>query len=379
MKEAIQIVEPGLLTTVQDLGRYGYQRFGVPVSGAMDGFALRAANLLVGNEEGAAGLELTVLGPTIVFNEDASIAITGGDLTAQLDGQPIPRWEAVSVLAGGKLTFGGAQDGLRSWLAVAGGIDVPVVMGSRSTFVLGGIGGLEGRALKAGDTLSTLDDAGSPASGRRLPEDYPAPSYGHSFELRVILGPQDKDFTEDAIAMLLASNYSVSMDQDRMGCRLEGPALEHRSGADIVSDGSPLGAVQVPGDGAPIVLLADRGPTGGYTKIATVIAADVRLLAQAMPGDEVTFRAVSVEDGQAVLREQRAVLRAIEQGADRTVSMHRVGVRVDGRAVEVLDESGAPITISDGLNGVDGVARKSARATVSGTEHDFDVELQEPG
>ena len=375
MKEAMQIVEPGLLTTVQDLGRYGYQRFGVPVSGAMDGFALRAANLLVGNDEGAAGLELTVLGPTMVFDADAHIAITGGDLSPQLDGQPVPLWDAVNVQAGGKLSFGGAQDGMRSWLAVAGGIDVPVVMGSRSTFVLGGIGGLDGRALESGDSLSTLDVPGSAAADRSLPVDYSAPSYGHTFELRVVLGPQDKDFTEEALATLLASAYSVSMDQDRMGCRLEGPALEHRSGADIVSDGSPLGAVQVPGDGAPIVLLADRGTTGGYTKIATVIGADVGLIAQAMPGDEVTFRAVSVEDGQAVLREQRAVLRAIEQMADRTVSVDRVGVRVDGRAVEVLDESGAPITLSDGLNGVDNVARKSARATVNGAQHDFEVEV----
>ena len=166
------------------------------------------------------------------------------------------------------------------------------------------------------------------------------------------------------------------MDQDRMGCRLEGPALEHRSGPDIVSDGSPLGAVQVPGDGTPIVLLADRGTTGGYTKIATVIGADVGLLAQAMPGDEVTFRAVSVDDAQSVMRERRAVLRAIEQGADRTVPADRVGVRIDGVTVEVLDESGAPITLPGGLNGSDEVTRESARAIVKGVPHDFEIELK---
>ena len=246
MSETLRIIEPGLLTTVQDLGRYGYQRFGVPVSGAMDDFALRAANLMVGNQEGAAALELTVLGPTIIFESDTCIAITGGDLSPALDGEPVPLWQTVNVPAGGRLSFGGARDGLRSWLAVAGGIDVPVVMRSRSTYVRGGIGGLNGRALAAGDSLSTLSPSDSPDMIRRLPVDFLAPSYGSSHHLRVVLGPQREAFTEDAISTLLGSTYSVSMDQDRMGCRLEGPALEHRSGPDIVSDGSPLGAVAGP-------------------------------------------------------------------------------------------------------------------------------------
>ena len=377
MTATLRVVEPGLLTTVQDLGRYGYQRFGVPVSGAMDDFALRAANLMVGNEEGAAALELTVLGPTIDFDSDTSIAITGGDLSPALNDEPVPLWETVNVPAGSRLSFGGARDGLRSWLAVSGGIDVPTIMGSRSTYVRGGIGGLQGRALAAGDTLSTLSPSDGADVVRRLPEDFPAPSYGNSHQLRVVLGPQDEAFTKDAISTLLGSTYSVSMDQDRMGCRLEGPALEHRSGPDIVSDGSPLGAVQVPGDGTPIVLLADRGTTGGYTKIATVIGADVGLLAQAMPGDEVTFSAVSTDDAQSVLRERRAVLRAIEQGSGRTVPVDRVSVRIDGVTVEVLDESGAPITLSEGLNGSGEVARKSARAMVKGVSHDFEIELNE--
>ena len=377
MTATLRVIEPGLLTTVQDLGRYGYQRFGVPVSGAMDDFALRAANLMVGNEEGAAALELTVLGPTIDFDSDTSIAITGGDLSPALNDEPVPLWETVNVPAGSRLSFGGARDGLRSWLAVAGGIDVPIVMGSRSTYVRGKIGGLQGRALAAGDTLSTLGPSDGANVVRRLPEDFLAPSYGNSHQLRVVLGPQDEAFTKDAVSTLLGSTYSVSMDQDRMGCRLEGPALEHRSGPDIVSDGSPLGAVQVPGDGTPIVLLADRGTTGGYTKIATVIDADVGLLAQAMPGDEVTFNAVSIDDAQSVLRERRAVLRAIEQGAGRTVPVDRVSVRIDGVTVEVLDESGAPITLSEALNGSGEVARKSARAMVKGVSHDFEIELNE--
>ncbi len=378
MTETLRIVAPGLLTTVQDLGRFGYQRFGVPVSGAMDGFALRAANLLVGNEEGAAGLELTVIGPTIAFTTDTRIAVTGADLSPELDGNPIPLWQAVDANAGSRLTFGSARDGLRSWLAAAGGIDVPVVMGSRSTYVRGGIGGLKGRPLIAGDALETLDHAGL-STARRMPQDFTAPSYAGSFELRVVLGPQDSAFTDDAIAALLGSTYSISMDQDRMGCRLEGPALKHKSGPDIVSDGSPLGAIQVPGDGKPIVLLADRGTTGGYTKIATVIGADVGRLAQAMPGDEAAFRAVSVDDAQALLREQRAVLTAIRRGADRAAAAQRIAIRIDGRPVEVLDESGAPVTLPDWPERVDGVTLKSASAASGGTRHEFEVELRERG
>ena len=169
MSPAIAVVEPGLFTTVQDLGRYGFQRYGVPVSGAMDSFALRAANLLAGNDEDAAGLEMTVIGPTLEFEGDAVIAVTGADLTAMLDGSPLPRWEAVRVTAGSRVSFHGMADGIRGYLAVSGGIDVPEVMGSRSTYVKGGFGGLNGSALSAGDALDTL-----PATGpaRAFPPDF---------------------------------------------------------------------------------------------------------------------------------------------------------------------------------------------------------------
>ena len=240
--ETLEIRDAGLLTTVQDTGRYGYQRFGVPVSGAMDVFALQAANILVGNDEGAAGLEMTVLGPRIRFLADTWIALTGGDLSPALDGEPLPLWRSAQVTKESVLSFQGARDGVRSYLTIAGGIDVPVVMGSRSTYIQGAIGGFEGRALKAGDRLHTLDqDPGAEFVERRLPEHLAVPSYGNIHQIRVVLGPQDQAFTSDGIATFLASKYTISIHSDRIGYRLEGPSIEHVSGPDIVSDGTPLG------------------------------------------------------------------------------------------------------------------------------------------
>ena len=197
----------------------------------------------------------------------------------------MPSWESVHVPSGSMLSFGGPLDGLRAYLAVAGGIDVPPVMGSRSTDLKSGFGGLEGRALQPGDSLPV----GQPSlPAEWSPSTLPAsisrqPTYGQKFELRVVLGPQDGMFTERGVAVLLTSEYTVSTDSDRTGCRLDGPAVRHVRGPDIVSDGTALGSIQVPGSGTPIILLADRGTTGGYTKIATVISPDIGLLAQAMP------------------------------------------------------------------------------------------------
>ena len=191
--DGLEIIDPGLLTTVQDRGRYSYQRFGVPVSGAMDEFALRAANILVGNDEGSAGLEVTVVGPKLRFLAETRIAVTGGDLSPVLDGEPFPPWQSVKVLEGSVLSFGAVRDGMRSYLAVAGGIDVPVVMGSRSTYLKGGFGGLNGRALEAGDILGTLErDPDAVMVERRLPSHLQALSYGHQHEIRVLLGPRIK-------------------------------------------------------------------------------------------------------------------------------------------------------------------------------------------
>ena len=373
--DALQLIDPGLLTTVQDRGRYGYQRYGVPVSGAMDVFALRVANLLVGNDEDAAALEMTVLGPRIRFLTSVSIAVTGGDLDPYVDDEPLPMWRSAVAPEGSVLTFQGARDGVRSYLAVSGGIDVPIVMGSRSTYLKGAIGGLEGRALRAADVLRTMPaEADAELVDRALPHGFVVPAYGHQHEIRVVLGPQDKAFTADGIATFLGSEYSVSINSDRMGYRLEGPSIEHASRADLVSDGTPLGAVQVPGDGSPIILLADRGTTGGYTKIATVISADVDRLAQAMPSDTVRFKSVTVEEGQSISRRSEAVLAAIRGEVD-TRLVGALGVVVEGEAFEVADESGEPIPWPILLDGHDANLGRRVRATTDGNTYEFEVEV----
>ncbi len=373
-----EVIEPGLLTTVQDRGRFGCQRFGVPTSGAMDGFALRAANIIVGNDQGAAGLEMTVLGPQIRFLTDTWFAVTGADLLFTLDGKPVPRWESIRAGEGSVLASEGMHDGMRGYLAFAGGIDVPLLMDSRSTYAKGGFGGFEGRPLRAGDSLGTLPlSLGSTYVQRGLPDDCEVVAYGHQHEIRVVMGPQERAFTAEGTSRLVGSEYAVTAQSDRMGYRLEGPAIRHEVGPDIVSDGSPLGAVQVPGDGSPIVLMADRGTTGGYAKVATVIGTDVGRLAQATPGDTVTFRAVSVSEAHSILREEEAILADMDPAIALASSLGRVSIEVDGEAVPVADESGAlisraasPVHPGNGRN-------HGVKATVQGHAFEFDVSVRE--
>lgn len=328
--KAIDVIDGGMLTTVQDLGRFGCQRYGVPTSGALDLFSLRAANRLVGNPDDAAGLEMTVVGPHLGFVIPATIALTGADLEARLDGRPVARWESVLVEAGATLSFNGPQDGIRAYLAVAGGIDVPVVLGSRSTYTRSKLGGVEGRALKAGDVLQVCGERPALAGGALRLTESSRPSYGHAHVLRVVLGPQDDRFTARGIDTFLSSTYTVAPQSDRMGYRLTGPVIEHLRGPDIVSDGIPFGAVQVAGDGVPIILLADRGTAGGYTKIATVIGPDLPLVAQSAPGDTVTFTRVDLETAYAAVRDEERRLAAIGpagSGVDRA-KLKRVAAAV---------------------------------------------------
>ncbi len=333
--EILEVIDGGMLTTVQDLGRYGYQRYGVPVSGAADTFALRAANRIVGNADTAAGLEVTLAGPRLHVLAATVMVVTGADLSARLDATPAPLWEPFVAPAGSVLSFGETRDGVRAYLAVHGGIDVPVILGSRSTSVALRLGGLDGRPLRAGDRLAVPGNR--PASrieARRMPRDE-IPTYGHHHVLRVVLGPQQAAFTAHGIRTLACSSYTVSARSDRVGCRLEGPAIQHAGPADIVSDGSPNGAVQVAGDGMPIVLLADRGTTGGYTKIATVIGVDLPRLAQAAAGDTVAFRPVTVEHAHALVGEQQRVLDRLAAGPAVTFAARRMAATVDGMSVEI--------------------------------------------
>lgn len=295
----IRILNGGFLTTVQDMGRYGSQETGMAVSGVMDTRAAALADILVGNDENEAVLEVTMMGPIMEFTEDELIAVTGGDLGAKVDGNPLPRYEAVLIKAGQTVSFGGMYGGSRAYMAFAGGLDVPVVMGSRSTNLKAKIGGIEGRKLGAGDEIGFR----SPKTwlpnmaARKLP--LPELS-SREHTLRVVMGPQDDCFTEEGISTFLGSAYTISNEYDRMGCRMEGPVIAHKNGGDIITDGISFGAVQVPSHGNPIVMMADHQTTGGYTKIANVISVDLPVLAQCMPGMKIHFEKVTVDEAQAL-------------------------------------------------------------------------------
>lgn len=302
----IALLKAGPLATVQDLGRPGHRASGMPLAGAMDRLALAAANLLVGNGPGAAAVELTLTGGTWRFEAEALAALCGADMGASLDGAPLAPWSSFRAPAGATLTLRHAAAGVRCYLAVRGGIDVPPVLGSRSTYTRAQVGGLQGRALRAGDRLALLPAPGDPPVPRSWPG--PVPACGGPVLLRAIPGPQEERFTEEGIAAFFAGPYQVTAANDRMGYRLAGPAIRHRDGADIITDPLLPGTVQVPGSGEPIVLLADAQTTGGYARIATVIGPDLRLLAQARAGDAVRFAAVSQAAAVRALREERRVL-----------------------------------------------------------------------
>jgi biotin-dependent carboxylase-like uncharacterized protein len=310
---ALLVQDPGPLTTVQDLGRPGYLRVGIPASGPIDRWAFVLANRLAGNPDGAAALECTLVGPRIEFTDDRMVAIAGAAMGATLSGTPAPAWQAFAVRAGDVLRLGPARSGVRAYVAVSGGIETPVALGSRSTYVRGQLGGLAGRAVRKGDRLP-LGVAGTAGRPARLRAEA-RPDYEGEPRLRAVLGPQDDRFTAAGIEAFLTGAYEMLPQSDRMGARLRGPAIEHARGHDILSDGIPLGGVQVVGDGQPIVLLVDRQSTGGYTKIATVCSCDIGRLGQVKPGQRVRFSAVTVAEAHAALRAERARLdAAIDHG-----------------------------------------------------------------
>ena len=300
---ALEVLEPGLLTTVQDGGRAGWRRHGVGAAGAADLDALAEANRLVGNAEGAAGLECTIGGPTLRFSASAAFAVTGADLGAvlhrtDLGTWPVPSRVRVRARAGNVLAFTGAREGCRAYVAFAGGVAVPLVLGSRATDLSGGFGGYGGRALCAGDRLPLGGASGGAAAAPRPPA---APGEEVT-TLRVVLGPEEDLFAPDAVRALLEGEFRVRETSDRIGCRLDGPALAHRGPGEIPSEGMLPGCIQVPPDGQPIVMGADAPTTGGYPKIATVIQADRSALAQLVPGvSRVRFAAVTIEEAVAAM------------------------------------------------------------------------------
>ncbi|WP_027416360.1 biotin-dependent carboxyltransferase family protein [Aneurinibacillus terranovensis] len=324
----INVLRPGLLTTVQDAGRYGFQKYGVIVGGAMDLFALRMANILVGNEEAAAGLEMTVMGPALEFTDDALIAICGGSLSPAVNGQVVPEWRPVYVKKGAVLTFEGLVSGCRAYLAIAGGFHVPQILGSYSTYLRAGIGGYEGRALKKGDVLqgnSPSDWARRQMLSLKKAEfSYGAVAdWGISFELvpayssqpvvRVLRGAQFEAFTSESRKKFFETPYRVTPQSDRMGYRLSGEKMELSSPLELISEAVSAGTIQVPPEGQPIILLSDRQTTGGYPKVAHIITVDLPVIAQTKPGESVRFQQVSLEEAHALYIKRERDIKQVKQ------------------------------------------------------------------
>jgi biotin-dependent carboxylase-like uncharacterized protein len=309
-----EVLSPGIMSTVQDLGRFGCARYGVAASGALDGFAVRVGNLLVGNAENAAVVETTLMGLRIKAVRDAVVAVTGGDLQARKGSEPLAVWRSHLVREGESISFSGPASGFRSYLAVAGGIHAATVMGSRSTNLASGFGGFQGRPLRKGDILAVepVKDA-LRFAGRAFTAEW-FPDYSTPWRLRIVWGPQDEHFSEEGRQTFVTSAFTVSPNSDRTGIRLNGPVVTRKPGMEesIISEGILSGAIQIPGDGQPIIILGETA-SGGYRKIATVISADLPLLGQITPGDEVAFQAVSMDSAVQALREMEEKVDRIKQ------------------------------------------------------------------
>jgi antagonist of KipI len=313
---AFVVIRPGMLTTIQDRGRWGFQSHGVPVAGPMDPVSHRLANALVGNDADAAALEVTLLGPELEFEEEHVVAVAGAEFSLTLDGRAVAPGPpdsnttgAFLVPAGARLRFGQRIRGARAYLAISGGVNVPPVLGSRSTHVISAMGG---HPLRAGERIPL----GRPSPSRRAakpPSESIIPLPDHRARIRVLPGPQPDHFVAGALDVLQAGPYVIRQDSDRMGFRLEGPALAHARNADILSDATPLGVLQVPASGQPILLMADRQTTGGYPKIATAITADLPVAAQLAPGNEIEFAVCSLREAMAALIAQEQALLRMEQ------------------------------------------------------------------
>lgn len=312
---SIFVKKPGLSTTVQDLGRTGFLSSGFSPNGVMDRHAARIANILVGNNQNASVLEFVLAGPTLRFTKKTYVALAGADFQARVNGEQAPLNQAFEIPADAVLECGAAHKGMFGYLAFAGGgLDVPSVMGSASTNLKCGIGGWHGRALAYGDCIPLASNltflANLPL--RTIPAEEEPAQEADPIILRVIPGPQENLFTEQGVETFYGQRFSTTSQSDRMGFRLEGPAIETRHGSDIASDGIAFGAVQVPARGKPIIMLADRQTTGGYAKIGTVASVDLPKLVQCRPGREIRFQRINVQEAQALYREEERTLLAYE-------------------------------------------------------------------
>lgn len=321
----ITVMKPGLQDTIQDMGRYGYQKFGVIVGGVMDPFSHRTANLLVGNGGQEATLEMTLVGPRLLFEQDVVIAICGGDLQPTIGKISVPMWKPVYIRKGSELKFGAALAGSRSYLAVAGGFNVPIVLNSRSTYVKAGLGGFEGRPLKKGDVLLNNNPTDASVSIKKKLEigtdifhapDWQIaskllPKLSKRYEIRVMRGRQYVLFDEPSQSRFWNEPFTVSSLSDRMGYRLNGPKLQLKKPSELISEAVTFGSIQVPSDGNPIILAADRQTTGGYPKIGQISSINFTKLAQAKAGDELSFTEVTIAQSHQIIAVQEANLKEL--------------------------------------------------------------------
>lgn len=301
----VEVIVPGMLTTLQDAGRFNYQHIGMPVGGAMDLYSLELANYLVGNNPFEGCLETTFTGPEFLFHDSCFIAVTGAIAEVTLNGTGVPMYTLIKAKQGDVLSVGQAIYGVRSYIAFGGGIGVPLVMGSKSTFLRGKMGGIQGRALKSGDVLDIGQP--NPINEREIPESM-IPLFENEFTARIIPGPEAKEISMEGLRNFLSGEFVLTGDCDRMGYRLSGPLIAHLTDANIISSGVTFGTIQVPKHGSPIILMADRQTMGGYTRIANVISVDHSQLGQLKPGDKVNFKEVGLQEAGNLYREKEQSL-----------------------------------------------------------------------
>ncbi len=362
----IKVLQAGALTTIQDLGRVGYQKFGIPVTGVMDEYSFRLANILVGNDEGEAALEMTLMGPKLQFGADTVFAITGADLSPTLDGKKVPMFTSVLAKKDSVLSFGMCKKGMRAYLAFAGAIDVPAPNGSKSTFMKSKIGGFEGRKLEKDDELFV--DGRTAESGLTVSREFYT-DIKKELSLRVVLGPQEDYFTDQGIQTFSSKEgYTITEQSDRMGVRLDGAKIEHKETADIISDAAVIGSIQVPASGTPIILMADRQTTGGYTKIATVIKEDIAKLAQIAPQSKVFFDIVSIEEAQELYRS------FYDKLAKAKASLGKVEPVDSAATVQAAMMYAVGEYIAKGESGM-----KKFKIRIDGEEHEIEIESMAGG
>lgn len=307
----ITTIHQGFFTTIQDEGRWGYQAYGMPVAGAMDKYSYRVANLLVGNQPGTGVIEMTREGAAFRFDEEQFVAVCGADMQGTLNDVPITNWSAFVAPKGCELKFAAAPNGYRTYLAVYGGFDVPLVLGSRSTYTGASVGGCEGRALRQGDVVYVGQEGAIPTQPQVLAEKF-IPYYREEINLRVILGPQENMFSQEALHAFFCNPYCITEKADRIGYRLKGPKIMHIEKATVVSDALCLGAIQIPAHGMPVIMMADHQTTDGFAKLGSVIRVDLNKLAQAKPGDHLSFTCVREEMAIQALQEEKKQYSEIE-------------------------------------------------------------------